>query len=153
MKVEIFRQSVYLAGSRSERGELMIIATSVPDTQAIAVYLRRWEIEVLFSCLKGRGFRFEDTRLTQLDRIEKLMALLSIGACWAHKVGEWKASVKPIKFNQYKESKRPQYSYFRYGLDAIREAIFLGTQCFRVIINCLACENVSSIFINQEAQG
>ena len=137
MKIEIFGQKVHLTGSRSERGELMVVATNSCPKQAIAVYLRRWEIEVLFACLKGRGFRFEDTRLTHLDRIETLIALLSVGVAWAHKVGEWKAAKKPIVLNQYRESKRPQYSYFRYGADLIREAILIGFQSLTPIINCL----------------
>lgn len=49
------------------------------------------------------------------------MALLAVGFCWAHKVGEWRAILKPIKFNNYRNSKRLQYSYFRYGLDLIRD--------------------------------
>lgn len=126
IKIEIFGQKVYVAGSRSEGGELMIVATNICDKEAIAVYLRRWEIEVLFSCLKGRGFRFEDTRLTKPERIETLVALLCVGVCWEHKVGEWKAKTKPIKFNQYHASQRPQYSYFRYGFDVIREVILIG---------------------------
>ena len=123
MNVTLFGANVYLAGSRSERGDLMIVATNRSPKNAIACYLRRWEIETLFSCLKGRGFRFEDTRLTQLDRIEKLMALLTIGFCWAHKTGEWRATIKPIVFNKYKDSLRPQNSFFRYGFDFIREII------------------------------
>ena len=123
MAVWIFGQKVYLAGSRSERGELMIVATNQLPKNAIPIYLRRWEIEMLFQSLKGRGFRFEETRLTHYERIEKLILLLVIGFCWAHKVGEWHALKKPIPFNLYRESRRPQYSYFRYGFDLIREAL------------------------------
>ncbi|MBX3709904.1 MAG: transposase [Gammaproteobacteria bacterium] len=68
----VFDQQVYLAGSRSERGELMIVATNRSPKNAIAVYLRRWEIESPFASLKSKGFRFEETHMTQLDRIEKL---------------------------------------------------------------------------------
>jgi len=124
MAVWIFGQKVFLAGSRSERGELMIVATNQAPKTAIAIYLRRWEIESLFQGLKGRGFRFEETHMTLLERIEKLMALLAIGFIWAHKVGEWRARVKPIIWKQFRNQKRPQSSYFRYGLDLIREAIF-----------------------------
>ena len=124
MSVEVFGQKVYLAGSRSERGELMIVATNQLPANAIAIYLRRWEIECLFHALKGRGFRFEETHLTKLERIEKLMVLLTIGFCWAHKVGEWRATKKPIVLNKHGKSQRPQNSYFRYGLDLIREALF-----------------------------
>ena len=53
MSVEIYGQTVRLAGTRSERGELMIVATNKPADNAIAIYLRRWEIEVLFSCLNS----------------------------------------------------------------------------------------------------
>lgn len=123
MNVTLFGANVYLAGSRSERGELMIVATNQCPKNAISCYLRRWEIETLFSCLKGRGFRFEDTHLTKLDRIEKLMALLTIGFCWAHKTGEWRAMIKPILFKKHKDSQRPQNSFFRYGFDFIREII------------------------------
>jgi hypothetical protein len=123
MTTELFGQTVYLAGSRSERGELMIVATNSRQhpRNAIAIYLRRWEIETLFSCLKGRGFCFEATHLTHMDRIEKMMALLAIGLCWAHKTGEWRAEKKPIRFGKHHDSIRPQNSFFRYGFDFIRE--------------------------------
>ncbi len=123
MTVELFGQKVSLEGSRSEKGELMIIATNEHPKNAVSKYLRRWEIENLFSCLKGRGFRFEETHVTKLERIEKLMALLVVGFAWAHKIGEWRAAQKPIRFNKHKESTRPQSSYFRYGYDLIRDCV------------------------------
>jgi hypothetical protein len=124
MAVEVFGQSVFLAGSRSEKGELMIIATNQHPRNAIPIYLRRWEVECLFSALKGRGFRFEETHMTTLERVEKLTAVLAIGFCWAHKVGEWNAQVKKaIRLNKHRESLRPQNSFFRYGFDFIRELI------------------------------
>ncbi|CAM4452823.1 MAG: hypothetical protein LEGION0403_FIIPPAGN_01222 [Legionella sp.] len=43
--------------------------------------------------------------MTTLDRIEKLTAVLAIGLCWAHKVGEWKAdSKKAIRLNKHRDS-------------------------------------------------
>jgi hypothetical protein len=124
MAVWIYGQKVYLAGSRSERGELMIVATNGKPKNAIEKYLRRWEVENLFQSLKGRGFKFEETHLTNLDRLAKLTALLAVGFSWAHKVGEWRAKIKPIIWKNFKEESRPQSSYFRYGLDLIREIIF-----------------------------
>lgn len=127
MQIELYGQSVFLAGSRSPRGELMIVATNQSPKNAVPIYLRRWEIENLFGCLKSKGFRFESTHLTQQARIEKLMALLVIGFCWAHKVGEWRAEKHPIAWSQHRESRRPQSSYFRYGLDFIRDKILHPT--------------------------
>ncbi len=87
----------------------MIVATNRSPKNAIPIYLRRWEIESLFQGLKGRGFRFEETHMTDLDRIEKLMGVLALGFCWAHKVGEWKAQVKKaIPFKQHYNGLRPQ---------------------------------------------
>jgi len=123
MNVDLLGSDICLSGSRSERGELMIVATNRHPRNAIAIYLRRWEIETLFSCLKSRGFCFEETHLTRLDRIEKMMALLAIGLCWAHKIGEWQAEKKPIRFGKHCNSIRPQNSFFRYGFDFIREII------------------------------
>lgn len=141
MNIELYGAKVYLAGSRSERGELMIVATNQKPKNAIEIYLRRWEIETLFSCLKSRGFRFEDTHVTKLYRLEKIMGVLAIGVVWAHKIGEWRAEIKPIRFSQHRESLRPQSSYFRYGLDWIRGIIFslVGkTQDFRYCLRVLA---------------
>jgi hypothetical protein len=143
MTVELFGAKVYLAGSRSERGELMIVATNQCPQNAIAIYLRRWEIETLFSCLKGRGFRFEETHLTRRERIEKLMGVLTIGFCWAHKTGEWRAEKKPIRLGKHRDSLRPQNSFFRYGFDFIREIILNPLRKpanFKDILQCI-CSN------------
>lgn len=123
MKIWMYGAKIYLAGSRSERGELMIVATNETPKNAIAIYLRRCEVETLFQGLKNCGFHFESTHITDIDRLRKLMAVIAIGAAWAHKVGEWKASVKKIYWKQFKDQKRPEQSYFRYGMDEIREVL------------------------------
>ncbi len=79
--------------------------------------------ECLFSALKGRGFCFEETYLTDRARIKKLMALLAIGLCWAHKTGEWRSTIKPIRLCKRRSGTRPQHSYVRYGLDFIRDIL------------------------------
>lgn len=112
MQIEIFGVTVYLEGSRSKKGELMIIATDKPAQNAIAKYLRRWEVENLFQSLKGRGFHFEETHLTEPERIEKLMVILSLGFCLAHKIGEWRTQQKPIPFKKFRDSSRSQQSFF-----------------------------------------
>jgi hypothetical protein len=112
---------VYLSGLRLEDGELLIVASDKPCPDAIAIYARRWEIETLFSCLKGRGFNLEGTRVTGLARIKRLLVVPVIAFCWAHCTGEWRhAYVKPIKI---KKHRRLAKSYFKYGLDWIRDKL------------------------------
>lgn len=141
MSIWLFGAKVYLAAGRSEKGDLMIVATNRMPKNAIAVYLRRWEIENLFQGLKGRGFSFEETHITHPERIAKLMALLAVGFVWAHKVGEWQANKKTIILKQFHNQQRPQYTFFRYGLDYLQEVIFSFYnknirlhECMRIII-------------------
>lgn len=123
MKVHIFGQSLYLAGSKNSREDLMIVATNQHPKNAIACYLRRWEIETLFAALKTKGWRFEDTRITEPKRIEKLLVLLALGFVWAHRIGEWRASIKPIILKKLRNQKRPKNSFFRLGLDQLRDLL------------------------------
>lgn len=127
MRVEIFEGNYYLTASKNERDELMIVITNKHYKQAINIYLRRWEIECLFQAFKGRGFRFEETRMTKPERIEKMVAVLAIAFVMAHRMGEWQAEIKPIKLKRLKTfltiQSRPEYSFFRYGLDTIRNAV------------------------------
>lgn len=121
--VYIYDQKVYLAGSRSERGELMIVATNQLPKNAIFIYLRRWEIENLFQSLKTRGFYFENTRMVKPERLSTLLGVLAVTFCWAHKIGEWRSMAKSIIFKKFAHQKRPQYTFFRYGLDYMREIL------------------------------
>ncbi len=109
-------QSVYVVGALLPGGEYLILATDKNPVTALEDYKKRWSIETLFQCLKGRGFNFEDTHMTFPDRIDKLIALLAIAFSWCHATGEWHASQKPIKI---KKHGRKALSLFRIGLDHI----------------------------------
>ena len=119
----IYNNILHVAAGRSEKGELMIVVTNQDPKDGINVYLKRWGIETLFSCLKGRGFHFEETHMTRHERISKLMVLLTIGFCWAFKLGQLAVSkqIMPLKMKKFKDGERPQKSLFRLGLDFIRE--------------------------------
>jgi len=119
-KREIMGQSVFVEGMLLLDGELLIVASNEMPGNLITKYAFRWEIETLFSCLKSRGFNFEDTHVTDVKRIKKLIVLLAIAFCWAHKTGEWRHEQKAIKI---KNHKRPAISLFRYGLDYLVDAL------------------------------
>lgn len=114
---KLYKQQAYLAALRLANGQLLIVATARLMDNPIETYGKRWQIECLFGCLKSKGFRFEDTHITKPERIDKLLVLLTIAFCWAHKIGEWQHQEKPIAV---KKHQRPGYSLFRYGLDYLR---------------------------------
>jgi hypothetical protein len=114
-------RAVYLSGLRPSDGGLLIVASDRFEQAAIRTYGLRWEIETLFGCLKGRGFKLEETRVVGYLRVKKLLVLPVIAFSWTHKIGEWKHDcVLPIKI---KTHQRRAQSLFRYGLDAIRSEI------------------------------
>lgn len=120
-KRKLMKQEVYLSGLRLDDGDLLIVASSQAPEMALERYAQRWEIETLFACLKGRGFRFESTRITALQRIETMLSVLTIAFAWAHKVGDWLDAEK--KSIVVKKHGRLAISYFRYGLDWIRQTV------------------------------
>jgi hypothetical protein len=120
-KRTLMGQEVYLSALGLPGGELLVVATDSEPGFSIKKYGFRWQIESLFSCLKGRGFNFEDTHIVSPERIKKLMVLLAIAFCWSHKTGEWRhAEVRPIRI---KKHGRPAFSLFRYGLDYLVDVL------------------------------
>jgi len=113
---------VYLSALRLQDGDLLIVAAGNASDHAIENYARRWQIETLFSCLKSRGFNFEDTHVTDRRRIKRLLVLAVIAFCWAHRVGEWQH--EQVKAINVKKHQRLAKSIFRVGLDIINEALF-----------------------------
>jgi len=121
-RVTLWGFNLYIS-IRRKRGnqESMILISNKSFDHPFKCYKERWGIETLFGCLKGRGFRMEDTHITDPDKIEKLIFVLAIAFCWAYMVGEFRVRTKPIKL---KKHGRKSKSVFRYGLDFIR-GVFL----------------------------
>lgn len=118
---KVYGNQVYLAGLRTPKNELLIVATNKDPKNAIEMYSKRWEIETLFGCLKGRGFNFEDTHMTDNGKISNLIVILAVAFAWAYKTGEWRHDEKePIKI---KKHGRLAVSIFRYGLDYICDGL------------------------------
>lgn len=141
--VPVYGVKVRLFAKRDADNDYVIIATNNLDhTDAMALYSRRWEIETLFSCFKGRGFNLEDTHLTQLDRVSKLVAVCALAFCWSYRIGINTVQQHP-KRRKLKKHGRPQQSLFAIGLDVLidglREYFFAGNRrVFEVLISYLS---------------
>lgn len=100
--------------------EPLIVVSNFKFVDAVTLYLRRWEIETLFGCLKTRGFRLEDTHMTNPERIEKLLFILAIAFAWSYKLGDIANAKKSIS---KKTHGRLAKSLFKTGLDQLQEIL------------------------------
>ena len=57
-------------------------------TEILKIYKKRWTIERMFGHCKKNGFNLEDTYLVNLDRIEKLLAVMGSALLLCFKAGE-----------------------------------------------------------------
>jgi hypothetical protein len=132
---------LFVSGLRLSTGEYVIVVAPRFTETALSDYARRWEIETLFSCLKSRGFRLEETHVTHPERLKKLMALLAFAFCWAHIIGEWLTRQQPLKFKKHGRLAR---SIFRHGFDHLRRILCNLMSCpqlvaFRQVTKLLSC--------------
>jgi hypothetical protein len=118
-------QLCYLSASKvkNKKGvpELQIIASFNKPDEANAYYKERWQIETAFRALKTSGFNIEDTHLTDIERINKLFALVLVAFIWSYKIGVFLNDICPIKI---KKHGRRAKSLFKYGLTHLSNVLF-----------------------------
>lgn len=108
---------VYVAACRKPDGEKVIVIASDKTGKILKEYGERWKIETLFGILKTRGFRLEDTHLTQIERVGRLLSLLTIAVSWALLAGELESHDKTLKTKKHGYLAK---SIFRLGFDSLR---------------------------------
>ena len=140
-KRRVLGEEVSLMGMRTKEGEYVIVASSQHTDEILRDYALRWKIENLFGCLKSRGFCLEETHVTERERLERLLALLTLAFCWAYIAGQWLTRISPIKI---KKHGRLAKSLFRHGFDYLRR-ILCNQDCllkrfdFIRLCNLLSC--------------
>jgi hypothetical protein len=122
-KARVMGVRVFVLATLTPKGEFLILATRKRPSQALVIYAQRWEIETLFAAFKTRGFNLEDTHVTNLERSERLFALLVIALAWVVLVGEFVSSLKRLKLKNHGS---PERSVFRVGLDCLRQILLSG---------------------------
>lgn len=113
----LWTQEVYIAVCRKPDGNNVLVISNEASGQILKEYGERWKIETLFGILKTRGFCLEETHLTKVERVGKLLSILTIAVSWALLAGEFESQVKLPKT---KSHGRVEKSLFRLGFDALR---------------------------------
>jgi hypothetical protein len=118
--VWIYGLRLHLAVTKSQAGELVVLACTDKAERALVRYAQRWNIECLFSALKTRGFKLESTRLSTTDKLDSLIIMLSIAFAWAQLMGEWVYQHRPLKLKNHGYL---PVSFFKRGLAYLTTAI------------------------------
>lgn len=97
---------------------------------------------MMFKAMKSAGFNIEDTHLTNIERVEKLLLLVMMAFVWCYNIGEFvNLNIKPIRI--LKHGRRAK-SIFRYGLDIVTEFLARGRNDYDIpIFNFLPPENLT----------
>lgn len=109
---QMYGHTVYLAGIRSKKGDLVIVMTNQKLTaeKILSRYRKRWSIEELFRKLKTSGFHWENTHMKHSERLVTLLIILSFALLIAFLMG------KKDKIPWKKTVGYPLYSVFKQGL-------------------------------------
>ena len=102
-------------------GDILFLFGTAKVEYLPQLYKKRWRIECFFQNVKERGFNLEDTHLKDLEKLKKLVAMVSIASAIVANVGlheHKRVKPIPIKNHGYKEN-----SFSRKGIDIIREGL------------------------------
>jgi hypothetical protein len=103
------------------KDEYLIIASRKVENP-LKTYRQRWGIERFFKMLKTGGFNLESTKITHPRRLETLFLMCSIAYLVCIKIGIFRHH-KIERMRWKKKSLCYEYSYFRWGLDWIKECL------------------------------
>ena len=127
VKIEVFGLEIYVSCVKYQKDgktEYLIVASGERSREVIEEYKVRWQIETMFGCLKSRGFNFEETHLTEPNKIGKLLMLLGLGLLLSMLMGEFQVETLKHAKMKLKKNKRYAKSLFRIGLDALQNLLF-----------------------------
>ena len=110
-KTSLFNQMLHLGGIRSTKAQepLVLVSNRPMGEETLKTYQKRWEIETMFGAFKSKGFNFEESKIVGKEKVEKLMAFLSISFLWTIVAGDYRAKEEPITFK--KKSAEDSISY------------------------------------------
>jgi hypothetical protein len=102
--------NLVVVGKKIKEGYVIICSNVKRPEKILKTYRKRWDIERCFKNMKTQGFNLENTHMTSLDRLRKLMAVVALAILVVCLVGLKQKC--PFK----KTVEAPLYSYFTRGL-------------------------------------
>jgi hypothetical protein len=115
----------------------IIVMDDIPTKAKILDYSIRWGIECLFLDLKSKGFDLESTHIRDVQRIEKMIAIIAVATFWAVSVG-LSTSLGHEERGTEKKRRRSKKSLFQLGLRAL-SCIFTMGQFVHELWGVLRC--------------
>jgi hypothetical protein len=116
-----YRTSLTVHWATAEE-EPWVLATNLEMAESIEVYAKRFWIEEMFSDHKSRGLNLEKTRLTDADRLQRLLVAVSLAYLWLMEIGFAVVSTGNQKQVDNKGIKR-SVSLCQIGLRWLRELL------------------------------
>jgi hypothetical protein len=133
---------LYIGGKRLPDRDYLIIISNTHPCEALKDYKQRWSIEKLFNKLKTKGFNLEDTQMTALYKLEKLIGLVSIAFIWSFLAGELLIQTYRIKTVIIPKNPKRVKIIFDQGFKYLRKIIcniYETINEFNNLVNLLSC--------------
>jgi hypothetical protein len=114
-----------------------IVSFNRPN-HAQEIYKERRQIETAFRALKSSGFNMENAHLSDIERVDKLFAMVITAFTWAYIVGIYgHENLKQLKI---KKHGRREKSLFKYGLGIIANILLNPQKNHKIeIFHFLSC--------------
>ena len=106
-EITLWSNKVFISGMKLVDGCWLIIITNYDLQNSLNRYKCRWNIAILFANLKTRGFNLESTHLKCSEKLDTLIALLTITVIIGYKIGEDEEQISPTKVKKtWQKSKK-----------------------------------------------
>lgn len=112
--------------------EFVVVCSNVQDPpKVLRAYRQRWSVETCFRNMKTQGFNLENTHMTLMPRLNKLMAIMAV----AIRVSSLSGLMQHCPYK--KTVNAPLYSLFTKGLRFLKHSLFV-TDVGAYFLLCLA---------------
>ena len=101
-----------------------ILSDLPADHHVLAAYAIRFHIEGMFRDFKEFGFRLETTRLSDPERVSRLLLCVCLAHVWLMNAGVW-VSKRGLR-RQVDRHKKRQLSYFQIGWRFLQKLLACG---------------------------